>query len=146
MMHTKDTVTLLIGMFGGFATYLLGGWDSALVTLILFMAIDYITGLLVAGVFHASKKTPSGTLESHAGFKGLCKKGLMLAVVLVACRLDLTLGSDFIRDSVVVALVANETISIVENAGLMGVPIPSGIRRAIQLLNQKEEGKDEDFH
>ena len=65
--------------------------------------------------------------------------------MLVACRLDLIMGSDFIRDAVVIAFIANETISIIENAGLMGVPIPAAITRAIDVLNakanQETEGK-----
>ena len=106
-------------------------------TLIIFMGVDYLTGLIVAGVFHNSEKTASGTLESRAGWKGLCRKGVSLLVVLVACRLDLVMGSDFIRDAVVIAFIANETISIVENAGLMGVPIPAAIVKAIDVLNTK---------
>ena len=115
----KSWFTALIGVIGSFITSLFGGWDAALVTLIIFMGIDYVTGLIVAGVFHNSEKTENGALESRAGWKGLCRKGVTLLVVLVACRLDLVIGSNFIRDAVVIAFVANETISIVENAGLM---------------------------
>lgn len=128
-----------IGVAGSAVASLFGGWDAALVTLIIFMGVDYLTGLIVAGVFHNSGKTASGTLESRAGWKGLCRKGVSLLVVLVACRLDLMIGSDVIRDAVVIAFVANETISIVENAGLMGVPIPAAITRAIDVLNSKAE-------
>ena len=118
---------MAVGALGAAFASLFGGWDAALQTLIIFMAIDYITGLIVAGVFHASPKTKSGTLESRAGWKGLCRKGVSLLVVLVACRLDAVIGSNFIRDTVVIAFVCNETISIVENAGLMGVPIPAAL-------------------
>ena len=121
----KNEICAAIGIVGGAIASLLGGWDTALQTLIIFMAIDYITGLIVAGVFHTSPKTKTGTLESRAGWKGLCRKGVSLLVVLVACRLDAVIGSNFIRDTVVIAFVCNETISIVENAGLMGVPIPA---------------------
>ena len=79
---------------GGAIASLLGGWDTALQTLIIFMAIDYITGLIVAGVFHTSPKTKTGTLESRAGWKGLCRKGVSLLVVLVACRLDAVIRSN----------------------------------------------------
>ena len=108
-------------------------------TLIIFMAIDYITGLMVAGIFKRSKKTQNGALESRAGFKGLCRKGVMLLIVLVACRLDIELHTTYIRDAVCIAFIANETISIIENAGLMGVPIPKVITKAIELLKTKEE-------
>lgn len=105
----------------------------------IFMAIDYITGLIVAGVFHNSGKTENGALESRAGWKGLCRKGVSLLVVLVACRLDLITGTNFIRDAVVIAFVANETISIVENAGLMGINIPPAITAAIEVLKKKSD-------
>ena len=137
----KSWFTTLIGVIGGFIASLFGGWDAALVTLIIFMAIDYITGLIVAGVFHNSEKTANGALESRAGWKGLCRKGVTLLVVLVACRLDLVMGSNFIRDAVIIAFVANETISIIENAGLMGIPIPAAILRAIEILKNKAESE-----
>lgn len=132
-----------IGVVGGFIASLFGGWDAALVTLIIFMGVDYLTGLIVAGVFHNSEKTETGTFDSRAGWKGLCRKGVSLLVVLVACRLDLVIGSNFIRDSVVIAFIANETLSIVENAGLMGIPIPAVIARAIDVLKKKAESEDE---
>ena len=137
----KSWFTALIGVIGSFITSLFGGWDAALVTLIIFMGIDYVTGLIVAGVFHNSEKTANGALESRAGWKGLCRKGVTLLVVLVACRLDLVMGSNFIRDAVIIAFVANETISIIENAGLMGIPIPAAIMRAIEILKNKAESE-----
>lgn len=130
------------GVVGSFIASLFGGWDAALITLIIFMGIDYLTGLIVAGVFHKSGKTENGTLESRAGWKGLCKKGVTLLIVLVACRLDMVIGSTFIRDAVVIAFIANETISIVENAGLMGVPIPTVITKAIEILNKRGEDNE----
>ncbi len=133
------TILFIIGIIGGSIASYLGGWDTALQTLLIFMAADYITGLMVAGIFHKSDKTPGGGLESRAGFKGLCRKGVVLLIVLVACRLDLLTGSDFIRDSCVVAFVINEAISIIENAGLMGVPIPSVITKTLEALKAKEE-------
>ena len=81
------------------------------------------------------------SLESRAGWKGLCRKGVTLLVVLVACRLDLVMGSNFIRDAVVIAFIANETISIIENAGLMGIPIPAAIVRAIEILKNKADSE-----
>lgn len=119
-----------------------GGFDAALITLLIFMGVDYATGLIVAGVFHKSEKTENGALESRAGWKGLCRKGVSLLVVLVACRLDMIMGSNFIRDATVIAFIANETISIIENAGLMGVPIPSVITKAIEVLKKKSERED----
>ena len=108
-----------------------------------FIGVNYLTGLIVAGVFKASQKTESGALESRAGWKGLCRKGMTLLIVLVATRLETVIGSNFIRDAVVIAYIANETISIIENAGLMGVPIPSIIQKAIDILKKKAESEDE---
>ena len=84
----KETTCTLIGLMGSGFAALFGGWDTALVTLIIFMAVDYVTGLIVAGVFHNSSKTETGALESVAGWQGLCRKGVTLLVVLVACRLE----------------------------------------------------------
>jgi len=107
--------------------------------LILFMAIDFISGIAVAAIFHNSKKTETGTLESKAGWKGLCRKSMTLLFVLIAHRLDLSIGTTYIRDTVVIGFMANELISIVENAGLMGIPLPSVLTKAIDLLNQKSQ-------
>ena len=134
---TKNILISIIGVIGSAIASAFGGWSTGLTTLVIFMAIDYITGLIVAGVFHKSTKTETGTLESRAGFKGLCRKGAMLLIVLVACRLDLTLSTTYIKDAVIIAFIANETISIIENAGLMGVPIPDTIKNAIDVLQKK---------
>lgn len=139
----RESICAAIGIVGGWIASMLGGWDSALVTLLIFMAVDYVTGLIVAGVFHKSQKSASGALESRAGWKGLCRKGATLLVVLVAYRLDVTIGSDYIRNAVIIAFIANETISIVENAGLMGVPIPAVITRAIEMLKEKGDTENE---
>lgn len=124
---------------------LFGGWDSALTTLIIFMIIDYIAGLIVAGVFKRSKKSETGALESRAGWKGLYKKGMTLLIVLIAVRLDIAVGTTFIKDVVVIAYIANEALSIIENAGLMGLPIPTIISRAIEVLRKKEVDSNEQF-
>ena len=142
MKELKVRILSVIGCVGSVIASLFGGWDAALVTLLIFMGVDYVTGLIVAGVFHTSEKTENGALESRAGWKGLCRKGVTLLVVLVACRLDLMMGSNFIRDAVVIAFVANETISIIENAGLMGIPIPAVITKAIEVLKKKAESEE----
>ena len=129
------------GAIGGVIAAAFGGWTSALTTLVIVMGVDYITGLIVAGVFHRSSKSKTGTLNSCAGFKGLCKKGVMLLIVLVAARLDLVMGNNFIKDSCVIAFITNEIVSITENAGLMGVPIPKVVIKAIDVLKTKEDNE-----
>ena len=128
-----------LGVIGGFIAMLFGGWSDALITLIVFMSVDYITGLAVAGIFKKSKKSETGALESRAGFKGICRKGVALLIVLVAVRLDIIMHTSYIKDAVIIAFIANEAISIVENAGLMGLPIPAVIVKAIDVLKEKEE-------
>lgn len=135
----KNAICTAIGVVGGFIANLFGGWDAALTTLILAMAIDYASGLIVAGVFHKSKKSESGALESRAGWKGLCRKGMSLLIVLIGHRLDLAIGVAYIREALIIGFIANETISIVENAGLMGLPLPAVITKAIDVLTQKAD-------
>lgn len=139
----KTGALSVIGALGALITTLFGGWDTGLATLVLFMTVDYVTGLIVAGVFQNSNKTENGALESKAGWKGLCRKGTTLLIVLVACRLDLMLGSNYIRDAVIIGFVFNESISILENVGLMGVDLPPVLVKAIDILKNKTEGDKE---
>lgn len=129
----------IVGTVGSLMASFFGGWTESLTTLLIFMCIDYATGLIVAGVFHKSQKTESGALESRAGFKGLCRKGAILLFVLIGYRLDLAMGTTYIRDAVCIAFIANELISIVENAGLMGIPIPAVITKGIDILKSKAD-------
>lgn len=138
----KETICTSTGIIGAAIAAAFGGWSSALSTLIICMAIDYVSGLIVAGVFHASEKTDSGTLESRAGWKGLCRKGMSLLCVLIACRIDLlTGGTNYFRDAVCIGFIVNELISIVENAGLMGVQLPDTLQKMIDVLQKKGEGQ-----
>jgi len=134
-----NVVYSIVGAVGGFIAMAFGGWSDALITLIVFMSVDYITGLTVAGIFKKSKKSENGALESRAGFKGLCRKGVALLIVLVAVRLDIVMQTSYIKDAVIIAFIANEAISIIENAGLMGIPIPSVIAKAIDTLKSSAD-------
>lgn len=136
-MRNQDFLSAIIGAIGGIITTLYGGWSAGMTTLLLFMAIDYFSGLIVAGVFKQSPKSDSGALESRAGWKGLCRKGMTLLFVLIAYRLDLMIGTTYIRDAVVIGFCVNELLSITENAGLMGLPLPPIITRALDILKTK---------
>jgi toxin secretion/phage lysis holin len=136
MISMKNAICTGIGVLGSLVASLFGGWTASLTTLLIFMGIDYVTGLVVAGVFHASPKTKTGALESRAGLKGLIRKCSMLLFVLIGFRLDVAVGTSYIRDAVCIAFMANELISIVENAGLMGLPIPTVITNAIDILKK----------
>ena len=138
----KSAICTTVGVVGSLVASLFGGWTASLTTLLLFMLIDYITGMVVAGVFHRSPKTETGALESRAGIKGLIRKFTMLLFVLVGYRLDVAVGTTYIRDAICIAFMANELLSIVENAGLMGVPIPAIVTNAIDILSKKGEDKN----
>jgi toxin secretion/phage lysis holin len=133
----KETICTVVGVVGSFVAWLFGGWDTALATLLIFMAVDYVTGLIVA----AAGKSPKGKLSSKIGWRGLAKKCVSLLLVLVAAQLDVVLGMDYVRAGVCVAFLCNEVISILENAGLMGVPLPAALKNAVELLQSKGKGE-----
>lgn len=139
----KNTVCIGIGAVGSWIARIFGGWDTNLSSLILFMVLDYITGLIVAFSGN-SPKSENGSLNSYIGFKGIAKKIIMLALVAAAFRIDLICNIDYIRNMAIIAFIANETVSIVENAGLMGVPIPEIIKKAIDILKNKGGETDEE--
>lgn len=139
----KEILCTTCGILGAAIAKLFGGWSDGMTTLIIFMAIDYFSGMLVAAVFQKSKKTESGALSSLACWQGLIKKGITLLIVLIACRLDLMTQTDYIRDACVIAFCVSEAISILENAGLMGVPIPAVITKAIDVLKDESKGDAE---
>ena len=142
----KDSVLASLSVIGSFIARSLGGWDTALRTLIIFMAIDYVTGLLVAGIWQKSSKSKTGALESRSGFKGLIRKGLILLVVLVGVQLDAILGLQaFCRTAIVLFFCGNEGISIVENLGIMGLPLPDFVKDRFEQLKDKGQssGKGE---
>jgi toxin secretion/phage lysis holin len=146
MADVKVTAMIIAGFAGSILSFLFGGWTEALTTLLIFMVLDYVTGLVCAGVFHASTKTPNGKLESNACLKGLWRKGMTLLYVIIATRLDMVLGTTYIRDGVCIAFIANEVISICENGVLMGVPMPGVIKNALEIMTKEDHahGSKED--
>ena len=139
----KNGILAGLAVFGSFATNALGGWDASLQVLIALMVADYITGVLVAAVWHKSSKSSSGTLNSFAGFKGILKKCMILMLVWIGVLLDQALGSAYARTAVVLFFVGNEGISLLENLGLMGVPFPAFLKRALETLRDHgDKGKE----
>lgn len=132
----KELICTAMGIVGGGIAWLLGGWDAALTGLFVCIAVDYISGSLVALVFHKSRKTESGAYDSGYGLKGLCKKGLMILFVVVAAQADRLLGTDYVRDGVCIGFCVNEILSIVENLGLAGIPLPSVVTKALDQLQR----------
>lgn len=133
----KETACTLAGVIGSAICWAFGGWDAAIGALLICMAVDYVSGSLVALVFHKSNKTESGAYNSAYGLKGLCKKGMMLLFVLVAVQVDLVLGTDYVRDAVCIGFCTNEILSIIENLGLAGIPMPQAVTKALEQLQSK---------
>lgn len=144
-IQIKNIVVGALAMIGSALVNFLGGWDVTLQVLIGFMAADYLTGCLAAGVFHASSKSETGTLSSKAGFMGLVRKCCVLLLIFLAVLLDRATGYEFIRTAVCFFFIANEGLSILENLGLMGVPYPAFLRNMLEALRkQADEGKTEE--
>ena len=133
----RDFFCTLLGILGSGLCWSFGGWDAGLSALVICMSVDYISGSLVALVFHNSRKSESGAYNSAYGLKGLCKKCLMLLFVIVAVQADHLTGSDFIRDAVCIGFCSNEILSIVENLGLAGIPMPQAVVKALEQLQHK---------
>ena len=130
----KETLCTLLGVLGSALCWAFGGWDAALSALVICMCVDYISGSMVALVFHRSNKSETGSYNSTYGLKGLCKKCLMLLFVIVAVQADRLLGGDYVRDAVCIGFCSNEILSIVENLGLAGVPMPQAVVKALEQL------------
>lgn len=129
---------IIISCFSTIAFYLFGGFNGVLETLLFFMVLDYITGIVNAGVFKKSAKTKSGSLSSKAGLKGICKKVGMLIVISISYRVDNLLSLDSILLTIVeITLISNEAISILENLKAMGVPIPRKLSDAIESMTKE---------
>ena len=142
-MHEKMiALCSAIGVVGSFIVKGLGGWDDAIIALIILMAIDFVMGLLCALVFGKSDKSENGALSSAACWKGLVKKVCTLLIVVMAHYIDVISDLDFVRNAVVIAFCVAESISIMETAGLMGI-LPEGVQKvlmkAIDVLKNKGE-------
>ncbi|PFU94044.1 holin [Bacillus anthracis] len=121
--------------FGGFCGYFLGGWDTTLKVLVIMAAIDYITGVFAAGF--------NGELKSKVGFKGIAKKVVLFLLVAAATQADAIMGTNSaIREATIFFFIGNELLSLLENAGRMGVPLPQALTNAVEILGGKQKQKD----
>ena len=138
-------VLLALGaVCSGIINILWGGWSQPMTVLCILMALDYISGLVVAIVYHKSPKTPSGGASSAIGLKGLLGKLFLIFMVSAAYQIDKVLGTPYLRDAVALAFIANEALSLIENAGLMGIPIPKVLLHGIEVLKGKADEIPED--
>jgi len=139
LLSIKNTILSFLAVAGSTIAWLLGGWNSALQALVIFMALDLVSGLAVALVFKKSTKTETGAAESNACFKGIIRKVAILIAVIFAVQLDQMMGSaQLCRTAVIFFFLGNEGLSIVENLGLMGVPMPQAVINALEVLRNKE--------
>ena len=139
----KNGVLAAFAFIGSFVANALGGWDAGMALLVALMVADYITGVLVAAVWQRSNKSATGALDSKAGFKGLLKKGMILLLVWIGVLLDAATGANYIRTAVVLFFIGNEGISLLENLGLMGVPYPTFLKKALEALHDQGDKGNE---
>ena len=135
--YAKAFICTVFGGVVGWIVNMIGGWSEDLTTLLVFMAVDFFMGVVIAAVWKKSPKSETGALSSWSAFKGLVRKGVSLLVILIAYRLDVTLGVNYIRTAVIIAFIANEGISILENLGIMGVSYPEAMKKALDILVNK---------
>lgn len=136
-VQIKNIALLIFSAVGSFVAEHLGGVDKMLTALIAFMVVDYITGLSVAFIFHKSQKTKNGGASSAVGFKGIVKKMCILLLVGLAHELDYIMGIDYIRALSILFFIGNEGLSVLENVGLMGVPYPEFLKKALEAIKDK---------
>lgn len=145
----RVTFNLWCGVVGTTITLLLGGIDGLLQFLVFVMIADYITGL-ICGVVGVSEKTTGGKLSSKIMARGIAKKVSILIIVALANMMDVNIfhSSELLRDICIYAFIANESLSLLENAGLLGVPIPKKLKDTIEILSDKymddEEMEDDE--
>ena len=130
-LNAESIFKSIVAIGGGAASYLYGGWSSLLEILLAFVIIDYITGFVAAGI--------EGKLASEVGLKGIAKKVFIFVMVAVAHLADQAAGTQIIRDAAIFFYLANELLSIIENSGRIGLPVPPIISHAVEILKEKGE-------
>ena len=131
-------IQIAVTALGGWLGYFLGGMDGMLIALIVFMALDYITGVMCA--------IADKNLSSAVGFKGICKKVLILMLVGVAIIVDVhVVGTgSALRGAVICFYLSNEGLSLLENAGHIGLPIPDRLKDILAQLHKRDDKKEEE--
>ena len=136
---TWDKILKALAAVAGAICGLFGEWTTMLTILVVVMAIDYISGVLVAAC-GKSPKTEAGGLSSKVGFIGIAKKGFIMLLVLLATMLDKAIGNETMvfQTSLVFYYIANEGLSVLENAALMGLPFPEKLKKALETLREEK--------
>lgn len=132
MKHNTGTIfKLIVSAICTIGTYLFGGWTSLHGILLAFVVVDYMSGMVASSL--------EGELNSKIGFKGIAKKVTIFVIVAVAHLVDEALGTEAVMMAVIYFYLANELLSITENAGRIGIPIPKILTNAVKVLNGKGE-------
>lgn len=137
MKEFWNMIQLVITAIGGWLGYFLGGCDGLLIALVVFVVADYITGVMCA---IADKK-----LSSEVGFRGICRKVLIFILVGIANILDVqVIGTgSVLRTAVIFFYISNEGVSLLENAGYLGLPIPEKLKLVLKQLHDRAEDEEE---
>ena len=138
MDNMVDVLRIAAAGIGGIATYIWGPWDALIIALVAMVAIDYITGIIKAAM--------QGKLSSLVGFKGLLKKVAIFLLVAVGVMVDkiIPATNEAVRSAVIFFYIANEGLSILENAGELGLPLPAALKKSLEKMKDKETGADID--
>lgn len=133
-----DVLRIAAAGIGGIVTYIWGPWDALIIALAAMVVIDYITGVIKAAV--------QGKLSSLVGFKGLLKKVAIFLLVAVGVMVDRVIPAtnEAVRSAVIFFYIANEGLSILENAGELGLPLPAALKKSLEKMQDKEEKPDID--
>ena len=138
MDNVVDALRIAAAGIGGIVTYIWGPWDALIVALVAMVIIDYITGVIKAAV--------QGKLSSAVGFRGLLKKVAIFLLVAVGVMVDRVIPAtnEAVRSAVIFFYIANEGLSILENAGELGLPLPAALKKSLEKMKDKEEKPDID--
>lgn len=136
MKEFWNGIQIVFTMIGGWLGYFLGGCDGLLIALVMFVVMDYISGVMCA--------IADKTLSSEVGFKGICRKVLIFVLVGIANILDVqVIGTgSVLRTAIIFFYISNEGISLLENAGYLGLPIPEKIKTVLEQLHDREEREE----
>ncbi len=137
MNGLKNWVLAVLAAIGSLIARFLGGWDAATILMLVMMGADFVTGVLLAVIWKKSPKTETGGVSSWAALKGFLKKLAMIMIVCIARLMDQALEMDYIRTAVVIFFIGNEGLSLIENLGLMGVPLPKFLQQMLEVLREK---------
>lgn len=140
-MSIKNTILAFLAGLASVFSDALGGWDSFLRALVMFMIADYITGMVVALVFHKSQKTKNGGASSSVGYKGIVKKMCILILIALSVRVDEISGTHYVRSATIFFFLGNEGLSVIENLALMGVPYPEFVKKALEAVKEKGDNQ-----